>query len=100
VGRNCNQLINCSKGGFFFFGLFPVNGDNERDFTNFMVVPDINDECHCYEAFYNATSNEALTLKICPVCAGEKMKKEEEEILLLSDPLLTGLLICSSERNE
>jgi hypothetical protein len=75
-----------------------VNGDNEQDFVNFMVVPDTDDKHYCYEAFYNATSNKALILKICPVCAGEKMKKEGEETSLLSDPSVTGLLMCSLER--
>jgi hypothetical protein len=60
-----------------------------------MVVPDIEDECCCYEAFYNVTLNDALVLKICPVCAGEKMKRKGDEMFLLSNPSIMGLLTCS-----
>ena len=49
-------------------GLGNVNKER-RDFSKFLVIPTEEEECQCYEAFYDATSNEALTLRICPVCA-------------------------------
>ena len=69
-----------------------MKGNDEQDVSNFMVVPDTDEECHCFEAFFNATLNDALVLKTCAVCAGEKMKNERDETLLLSDSSVTEIL--------
>ena len=61
-----------------------------------MVVPNADEERLCYEAFYEATSNEALSLKTCPVCAREKLSKEGEETMLLSDETVIEVLTSSS----
>jgi hypothetical protein len=57
-----------------------------------MDLPNHDEEHRCYEAFYDATSNEALTLHICPVCARERLAREGEESLLLSNPSIVELL--------
>lgn len=63
-----------------------------RDFSKFMLLPSADEEHQCYEAFYDATSNEALSMTICPVCARERMAKDGEDTLLLSDPSITEIL--------
>ena len=35
-----------------------VNDEQKQDLSNFMIVPDIDDEKCCYDAFYDATSND------------------------------------------
>lgn len=55
----------CRRLGWVYF--FPANilfimvlarGEQERDFSNFfLVIPTAEEEHHCYEAFYDATSN-------------------------------------------
>ena len=62
-----------------------------------MVVPDEEEEDLCYKAFLDVTSNNVLTLKTCPVCAGEKMKKEGDETFPLSDSSVIKLLTCPLE---
>ena len=57
-----------------------------------MELPDGDEERRCYQAFYDATSNEALTLHICPVCGGEKLARDGDETLLLSNPSVVELL--------
>ena len=57
-----------------------------------MDLPNRDEERRCYEAFYDATSNEALTLHICPVCVRERLAREGEESLLLSNPSIVELL--------
>ena len=90
--ENSFQLI------FFWVGRGCTGkGGDEQDFLNFMVVPDRDEEQHCFEAFYDVTSNDALVLKTCPVCAGEKMKKDRDETYFLSDSSVTELLACLSE---
>ena len=73
-----------------------VSGEHERDFSKFMEIPNADEERLCYEAFYDATSNEALLLKTCPVCAREKLAKEGEETLLLSDESVIEVLSNTS----
>ena len=73
-----------------------VNDEQERDLSKFMIVPDIDDEKHCYEAFYDATSNDALFLKTCPVCGREKLSGEGEETFLLSDPTISEILMTTT----
>ena len=65
-----------------------------------MVVPNADEEQLCYEAFYEATSNEALSLKICPVCAREKLSKEGEQTMLLSDETVIEVLTSSSSNER
>ena len=56
------------------------------------MVPTVEEEHHCYEAFYDATSNSSLSFRTCPVCAREKLAKEGEDTLLLSDPSIVEVL--------
>jgi hypothetical protein len=62
-----------------------------------MALPSAEDERRCYEAFYDATSNAALLLMICPVCAREKLSRDGEYTLLLSDPSIVEILSRTSE---
>ena len=90
-------------GEFFFFFFFfkkkielinmiTVRGEGQRDFSKFMVVPNADEERHCYESFFDATSNEALTLQVCPVCAREKLDRDGEYNSLLSDETVVEVL--------
>ena len=65
-----------------------------------MVIPDKDEERRCYEAFYDATSNEALLLKICPVCAREKLVTEGERTSVLSDPSVLEILTTTTGDEE
>ena len=49
-------------------------GEEDRNFSKFLVIPNEEEEQRCYESFYDATSNDALALQVCPVCAREKLK--------------------------
>jgi hypothetical protein len=69
-----------------------VNRDEERDFSQFMMLPSMEQEHDCYEAFYDATSNESICFKVCPICAREWLKREGEETSILSDPSIVALL--------
>jgi hypothetical protein len=51
------------------------------------------EERRCYEAFYDATSNDALSFRTCPICAREKLMKEGEDSTLLSDPSVVDILM-------
>ena len=65
-----------------------------------MVVPNAEEERHCYEAFFDATTNEALLLKICPVCAREKSAKDGEDSMLLSDESVIEVLTSTSSNER
>ena len=65
-----------------------------------MVIPDKDEERRCYEAFYDATSNEALLLRICPVCACEKLATEGERTSVLSDPSVLEILTTTTGDEE
>lgn len=54
------------------------------------------EERRCYEAFYDATSNVALALRTCPVCAREMLVKDGEVTLILSDPSVVEVLSVAS----
>ena len=41
--------------------MFLARGETERDFSNFLVVPTAEENHHCYEAFYDTTSNSSLS---------------------------------------
>jgi hypothetical protein len=56
-----------------------VNGEEDRDFSKFMVIPSSEEERQCYENFYDATSNDALLLHTCPVRARERFSNEGVE---------------------
>ena len=60
-----------------------------------MSLPSTEEEQSCYEAFYDAMSNEVLDFLTCAVCAQEKMAREGERTMMLSDSsiveVLTGL---------
>jgi hypothetical protein len=72
-----------------------VNGEEERDFSKFMALPDVDEERRCYEAFYEATSNDAVSLRTCPVCGREKLAKDGERNVLLSELSVRELLTTS-----
>jgi hypothetical protein len=61
-----------------------------------MTIPSIDEERRCYEAFYDATSNDALSFQTCPICARKKLKREGEETALLSDSSVTDILMTPS----
>jgi hypothetical protein len=67
-------------------------GHEQRDFSKFLEIPNADEDRHCYERFYDATSNKALSLQICPVCARERFAKEGETSFLLSDPGVMEIL--------
>ena len=69
-----------------------VRGEQDRDFSKFMVIPTEEEERDCYESFYDATSNEALTLQTCPICAREKLARDGRRTSLLSDESVVDLL--------
>ena len=71
---------------------FVVNGKPCRDFSSFMALPTFEEERQCYEDFYDATSNESLQLQTCPICAREKLQKEGERTMILSDPSIVEVL--------
>jgi hypothetical protein len=81
----------------FIIYIKTVTGKQERDFSNFMVLPSPDEEQNCYEVFYEATSNDALLLKTCPVCAWEKLAKDGEVTLLLLDESVIEVLTSTSE---
>ena len=80
-----------------------VNGEGERDFSKFMTLPSVEEEQSCYERFYDATSNDALTFGICPICAREKFATEGDQTMILSDPSVMETLtstIASDDVNR
>ena len=62
-----------------------VSGEQDCDFSMFMSLPSTEEERSCYEAFYDATSNETLVFLTCAVCVQEKMAREGEQTMMLSD---------------
>jgi hypothetical protein len=66
----------------------------------FMTLPSVDEERGCYEAFYDATSNEALLFLTCPICAQEKLARDGEQTMLLSDPSVIEILTAGSTGNE
>ena len=64
-----------------------------------MVLPNAEEERLCYESFYEGTSNEALSLKTCPVCAREKLAKDGEETMLLLDESVLEVLTSNSSND-
>ena len=80
--------------------MFLARGETERDFSNFLVVPTAEENHHCYEAFYDTTSNSSLSFRTCPVCAREKLEKEGEDSLILSDPSIVDVLTTTSTNSN
>ena len=62
-----------------------------------MEVPNVEESLCCYEAFYDATSNNTLSLRTCPVCGREKQGREGEQTFLLSDPSVLEVLMKKGE---
>ena len=62
------------------------------NFAKFMVVPTIEEERRCLEAFYDATSNDALQFKTCAVCTREKLGSDGEHTTILSDQSVVDVL--------
>lgn len=77
-----------------------MRGETERDFSNFMTIPTEQEERSCYEAFYNATSNEALLLQTCPICGREKLDREGQRTMILSDETVLEVLTINGGRDE
>ena len=69
-----------------------IGGEECRDFSQFMVVPNGDEERKCFEAFYDATSNDVLRMEICPVCARRKLRSEGERTSLLSNQTVVDVL--------
>jgi hypothetical protein len=69
-----------------------VHGEEHRDFSKFMTIPNADEERNCYQSFYDATSNAALSLKVCVVCARERFANEGEQSNLLSNPSVVHVL--------
>jgi hypothetical protein len=65
-----------------------------------LIVPNSDEERQCYEKFYDATSNKALSLRVCPVCAREKLAREGEQSFLLLDPSIIELLTCEGKESD
>jgi hypothetical protein len=57
-----------------------------------MEIPNKDQEHQCYQAPHDATSNAALWLRICSVCAQENLATEGAETSLLSDPSIRQIL--------
>jgi hypothetical protein len=65
-----------------------------------MALPSIEEEQSCYEQFYDATSNDALTFAICPICAWEKFAREGEQTMILSDPSVMETLTSTTALDD
>ena len=48
-----------------------------RNTSRFMELPSQKQVYQCYREYYNATSNESLTMMVCAVCAREVNRKED-----------------------
>ena len=72
--------------------------EEDRDLSKFMVVPTEEEERSCYEAFYDSTSNEAIRMEICPVCARQKLARDGKRTSLLSDESVMAVLGIVGER--
>ena len=75
----------------FYYFILEVN-EGQRDFGKFMEIPTVEEERSCYEAFYDATSNAALSMMVCPVCACKKNSTEGEHTFILSEPSTMEIL--------
>ena len=58
-----------------------------------MVLPSEDEKRQCYQAFSDATSNEALALRVCPVCSRERSVKDGEQTMVLSDRSVSDILM-------
>ena len=63
-----------------------------RDLLKFMMVPSKEEERKCFEAFYDAISNDALQMEICVVCAHKKLAREGEQTSILLDQAVAEVL--------
>ena len=89
VRRYIGLFLNYDEGDWIFIGF---GLERERDFSEFMTLPSDDEERRCYRAFYEATSNEALSFRTCPVCGREKLVRDGERTFLLSDPSIVDVL--------
>lgn len=69
-----------------------INLEGKRDFSRFMVLPSEDEERQSFQAFYDATSNDALLRRVCPICSRERSVKEGERTMLLSDQGVRSIL--------
>jgi hypothetical protein len=54
------------------------NNETEQNFSMFIEIPNKDQQRQCYKAFYDATSNAALQLQVCPVCVQENLATQGE----------------------
>jgi hypothetical protein len=71
------------------------NNETEQNFSMFIEIPNKDQQRQCYKAFYDATSNAALQLQVCPVCVQENLATQGEWTSLLSDPSVRQILTDS-----
>ena len=81
--------------------MITVRGERECDFSKFMEVPNMDEERSCYQSFYDGTSSEALLLETCPICAREKLARDGQQTLILSDnSVLEVLMMLKKDDGE
>ncbi|KIK72009.1 hypothetical protein PAXRUDRAFT_800482, partial [Paxillus rubicundulus Ve08.2h10] len=61
-------------------------GSEPRNLARYLALPSEDEVKACHKAFLAATSNEALAMSICVICAWELMKYEGETHILLDIP--------------
>ena len=57
-----------------------------------MSLPTLDEERQCYAAFYDAMLNDSLRLRTCPICGRQKLQKEGDRTMILSDPSVVEVL--------
>ena len=87
---------------FFHFNFYLIESSEQgnRDLSKYLAIPTLEEKRKCYEDFYDATSNAALTLRICPVCAREMLEKDGEVTMILSDPSIVEVLSVGSNNSD
>ena len=68
--------------------------------SKFLSLPTVDEERQCYAAFYDATSNNALRLRTCPICGRQRLQKEGDRTTILSDPSVVEVLARTHEDND
>jgi hypothetical protein len=71
------------------------NADETDDIDTFMKLPSLEEKKMACRAFYKATSNEALAMKVCVICARELMASEGDHWVINDLPNIRELLVPS-----